>query len=399
MAFEGIATHIPPGHHHHPVLLSIHTLPSQRVRRRHPSHPGHRRFQAFQKQHMFAKVRESVEDVSPSTIVIVATAAVVGGVLLASSSEEPFASSNARSSNHLWLPEDHYLFRQRTTSPPLTITTNSPSSSSSSSSSSSPTFFFSSSSDEKESLLRRKLETAVRREEKLRTVLKELSSSGESLSRQIQELLQSRGEGKEGRKEGGGGGAATMLGKTRDAVARDRQQFIHSQQVEARGLRIKLANLEQQSYLTKKALEKSKEQTGIIHTNSFHSLRGERASSPRSPSDTTQWSVVPSFHDAVTQMRYELLRLDNDSMKKIQMNISKIQQSKEETSTIMLQSLYLCKSGFEEYCQLDSFTKISSAWNVSQTQLSNMPRSECSTLFCFCFCFCFSSFYTCTKYM
>ena len=381
------------------MLLSIHTLPSQRVRRRHPSHPGHRRFQAFQKQHMFAKVRESVEDVSPSTIVIVATAAVVGGVLLASSSEEPFASSNARSSNHLWLPEDHYLFRQRTTSPPLTITTNSPSSSSSSSSSSSPTFFFSSSSDEKESLLRRKLETAVRREEKLRTVLKELSSSGESLSRQIQELLQSRGEGKEGRKEGGGGGAATMLGKTRDAVARDRQQFIHSQQVEARGLRIKLANLEQQSYLTKKALEKSKEQTGIIHTNSFHSLRGERASSPRSPSDTTQWSVVPSFHDAVTQMRYELLRLDNDSMKKIQMNISKIQQSKEETSTIMLQSLYLCKSGFEEYCQLDSFTKISSAWNVSQTQLSNMPRSECSTLFCFCFCFCFSSFYTCTKYM
>ena len=338
---------------------------------------------------MFAKFRESVEDVSPSTIVIVATAAVVGGVLLASRNssdgQEPFASSNARSSNHLWLPEEHYLFRKRTTSPPLTITTNSPSSSSSSSSSSSPTFFFSSSSDEKESLLRRKLETAVRREEKLRTVLKELTISGESLSRQIQELLQSRDEGK----EGGGGGAATMLGKTRDAVARERQQFIQSQQVEARGLRIKLANLEQQSYLTKKALEKSKEQTGIIHTNSFHSLHGERATSPRSPSDTTQWSVVPSFHDAVTQMRYELLRLDNDSMKKIQMNISKIQQSKEETSTIMLQSLYLCKSGFEEYCQLDSFTKISSAWNVSQIQLSNMPRSECSTLFCIVFVFVF----------
>ena len=126
-----------------------------------------------------------------------------------------------------------------------------------------------------------------------------------------------------------------MLGKTRDAVARERQQFIQSQQVEARGLRIKLANLEQQSYLTKKALEKSKEQTGI-HTNSFHSLRGERATSPRSPSDTTQWSVVPSFHDAVTQMRYELLRLDNDSMKKIQMNISKIQQSNEETCEIKI---------------------------------------------------------------
>ena len=350
---------------------------------------------------MFAKFRESVEDVSPSTIVIVATAAVVGGVLLASSrnsdGQEPFASSNARSSNHLWLPDDHYLFRKRTTSPPLTITTNSPASSSSSSSPPPPpTFFFSSSSDEKESLLRRKLETAVRREEKLRTVLKELTISGDSLSFQIQELLQSRGEGK----EGGGGGAATMLGKTRDAVARERQQFIQSQQVEARGLRIKLANLEQQSYLTKKALEKSKEQTGI-HTNSFHSLRGERATSPRSPSDKTQWSVVPSFHDAVTQMRYELLRLDNDSMKKIQMNISKIQQSKEETSTIMLQSLYLCKSGFEEYCQLDSFTKISSAWNVSQIQLSNMPRSECSTLFCivFGFCFCFSSFCICTKDM
>ena len=296
-----------------------------------------------------------------------------------STKRRPFNSTNARSSPHLYLPEDHYLLKSKIETSETKLTTKT----------SSSKIKHSISTSQKQLVeldLRKDLENAVAKEQEVRQQLAVKQEDAERLSTQIQELL--NGYENEGNYTG-------VFGKSKDKVQQERRKFINSpQQAETQELRVKLANLEHESYLTKKALEKSKEQTEMAHQQTssprFSSAggrgNGKRPSGKGTSTNTAthqltrhntqSTSHVSLLRDAMTLIRCELVRLDTESLKKIHIALSKIDRSQDSTSIILQQCLETCKQIFIQFCSLDRFVQTSSRWNVTLVQLVNVPQKN-----------------------
>ena len=318
-------------------------------------------------------------DISLTTTLCVSTAVIATAILsrspdysssLDDDTDLPSSSSRAKKSSHLYLPS-------------LTTTNNN------NNSTRTYTRGRTGSTDEVESSLRNEIVTIVAREKQLRLDLEKERTHVDALSNQLQDLLSSYEQA---------GDYAPIFGKSKAMVDREHKGFKSSVDAETHSLHLKLADLEHQTLMTTRALEKSKAQTEMAtmaaNLSTPHTPRTPRtpASSSRTPASSSSLATGGRFtfdegiaqmdllRSAISLIRSESLRLDSSSMEKVRAAVSTVRASGDSASILMGRSLSVVKAALTEFCDLDMFTPTNTEWHVSTMDLTRVPARRRAAL-------------------
>ena len=316
-------------------------------------------------------------DISLTTTLCVSTAVIATAVLSRSpgyssspndATDLPSSSSGAKKSSHLYLPN----------LPSLSLTTTN----NNNNSTRTDTRGRTDSTDEVESSLRNEIVTIVAREKQLRLDLEKERAHVDALSNQLQLLLSSYEQA---------GDYAPIFGKSKAMVDREHKGFKTSVDAETHSLRLKLADLEHQTLMTTRALEKSKAQTEMA-TLAANLSTPRTPRTPHTPASSSSLATGGRFtfdegiaqmdllRSAISLIRSESLRLDSSSMEKVRAAVSTVRASGDSASILMGRSLSVVKAALTEFCDLDTFTPTNSEWHVSTMNLTRVPARRRAAL-------------------
>ena len=302
---------------------------------------------------MFASLKSQLDsyDVSMTTICMVGTAVLAAAMCTRTTTPPTTATTtttttpNQQRSASLCLPKEHYLLRLATQKQPNHANV--------------------------EENLRTEIQTLVARNLTLSSDLAQERDNCDTLSTQVKEILQGYESA---------GDYTGIFGKSKEMVQRDHKGYKSSTATEMNSLRLKLADLEHQSHVTRRALEKSKAQTEMAHqSNAPLGGRTPRGGGGRFTFDQGI-SQMALLRDALALIRSESLRFNGKSIQRINSTLSKISASGDSASILMGRSLGVIKAALVEFCQLDTFTKTSSEWNISLVALVQVPKRRRLTL-------------------
>ena len=319
-------------------------------------------------------------DTSTTTVAVAGTLIIAASTLLMTRANAQRTNTTTKiptaaqeRSASLYLPSNHYLTRLATQSPG-SFPHNDPTPTASTSNE--RTRMHTTSTEPNNSIeasLQTEIKALAKRETKLTQQLEQERINVETLSKQVKDLLLGYSNEYSG-----------IFGKSKEMVDREHQGFRTSQKNENNALHLKLAALEHQSLMTRRALEKSKAQTEMAKS-SHDLLRGSSGKrTPVSNADRvtfdTDVSSMTLLRDAIALIRSESLRFDSKSIQRVGTTLSKISASGDSASILMGRSLGVIKAALTEFCHLDTFTKTNSEWNVSLVDLVGVPKRRRGTL-------------------
>jgi hypothetical protein len=313
---------------------------------------------------MIASIVNQMSDVEFSSVLVGSTIILASAMLVRGSIDRRVPTKTKLStlaqsqSATLYLPKVHHLSKVELDShnnkrPPMISTNND---------------------DDIEISLRKEIKSLVTREAKLRRDLESERSTVESLSKQVKDILHEYEEA---------GDYSGIFGKSKQMVEREHRGYKKSKDAEQNSLHLKLAELEYQATMTRRALEKSRAQTEMAQQAASPRNGGRRSPAHVSLNRVTydeHISQMTLLREAIALIRSETMKFDSESIKRVSETLEKITTSCDSASILMGRSLGVVKATLTEFCGLDTFTKTNTAWNVPLTTLVKVPRRRRKTM-------------------